>query len=298
MRAPHALATVAILVLLGPGVADLAAQQTRDEMIRTAQRAYDDFETTRARDLLERALEPALGPQDSVWATGLQLLTQILIEEGSGPLAEVWSRWGVRLAPGMRVDSVTFLPEVVRSFGTARVAVGSETLDDSITTTTFEWDAPGTPVGRGRLRIRPSTLAAPLRASVDGIGDVDAGGSLTVAPGSYTIEATAEGFEPARVTREVLPSVTTVLGFDLAPLVVAVADTVAPAPVIPTPQPTPPAPEAAPKGGKFPIAVVVLGVLGAAGAAAALALGGGGGGNGGGGTPPTTGGIIITIPNP
>jgi len=113
---------------------------------------------------------------------------------------------------------------------------------------------------------------------------------LSLPAGSHEIEARAPGYRTIRITREVLPGITTVLVFTPQPEV-----PVAAVPQRPVPAPTAPPPlVAAKKKGHFPWAVVVLGAVGA-GAAAAL-LGGKGGGGGGG--QPGTGGITITVTDP
>ena len=68
---------LALLLVLSLGVPSLATAQ-RDELIRSAMQAYDDFETETALGLLKVAMNPAVGPTDSVWAAGIQLLSQML----------------------------------------------------------------------------------------------------------------------------------------------------------------------------------------------------------------------------
>jgi len=107
---------------------------------------------------------------------------------------------------------------------------------------------------------------------------------LSLPAGSYEIEARASGYRPAKITREVLPGITTVLVFMLQP-----EPPVAVVPQLPAPAPPPVATK---KKGHFPWAIAVLGAVGAG---AAVALLGSKGGSGG-GTPPSTGSITITIP--
>ena len=125
---------------------------------------------------------------------------------------------------------------------------------------------------------------------VEGVGLLGPGGSAPVAPGSYAVSVSAPGYDSVRVTREVVPGVTTVLDFRLRSALARVAP-----PLQPPPTRTTAASVAAPQKKKgFP---VVLAVLGAGGAAALVAiLAGGKGGGGTNGSP--TGGIIVTFPNP
>ena len=130
----------ALLITLSLGFPSTAFSQ-RDQLIRNAMQAYDDFETETALGLLKVAVNPAVGPTDSVWAAGIQLLSQMLIEEGQDSLATVWMRWAVRTAPDMRVDRVTYLPEVVAAYESARRMIGTGEPGDEVTETSWEWQA-------------------------------------------------------------------------------------------------------------------------------------------------------------
>jgi hypothetical protein len=202
--------------------ATLQAQGTRADMIQQAMAAYDDFESERATALLWTALDPAVGAPDDAWATGVQLMAQILIEEGEETLAEAWLRWAVRQWPQLPVDRATFLPEVIAAVEVARSFVGSLSAGDRVTRTRWDWPDRVSTATQGTLRIEPGAI--PMRGEIQGVGEFPAGRTLTLAPGSYRIEATAEGYQSAVVTREVLPGVTTSLVFDLAPTVVAAAE--------------------------------------------------------------------------
>ena len=202
--------------------ATLHAQGTRADMIQQAMAAYDDFESQSATALLWTALDPAGGAPDRAWATGVQLMAQILLEEGEEPLAEAWLRWAVRQWPELPVDRATFLPEVIAAIEVARSFVGSGTPGDRVTRTRWDWPDRVSTATQGSLRIEPGAI--PMRGRIQGAGEFPAGRTLTLAPGSYRIEAFAEGYEGAAVTREVLPGVTTSLVFDLAPTVLAEAE--------------------------------------------------------------------------
>jgi S1-C subfamily serine protease len=218
---------VLLLVLAFPTT--LHAQGTRADMIQQAMAAYDDFESERASTLLWTALDPATGAPDDAWATGVQLMAQMLIEEGEETLAAAWLRWAVRQWPELPVDRATFLPEVIAAIQVARSFVGTRSAGDRVTRTRWDWPDRVSTGDQGTLRIEPGAI--PIRGEIQGVGEFPAGRSLTLAPGSYRIEATAEGYEGAVVTREVLPGVTTSLVFDLATTAVAeatLADSVLP----------------------------------------------------------------------
>ena len=205
---------VTVSTLVGPPVAQ--AQQSRDDRLRAGFQAYDDLDAARAMTLLRGALNPVEGPADSLWQRGVQLLAQILVEEGRAPEARTWLRWGFRVAPTMVLDTVTFLPEVVTAAREARTAAAAPSPGDAVTRTTWEWTALGVPAGQGRLRVAAPNVSTPVNALVQPGGNViQSGGQVALASGTYTVQAAAENFLPTGVTREVLPGITTVLQFDL-----------------------------------------------------------------------------------
>ncbi|HEV8263955.1 MAG TPA: hypothetical protein VGQ06_03320 [Gemmatimonadales bacterium] len=200
-----------LLLLAGVGTAPaLHAQDTCDAMIA---RASNEFDTARRLDLLTAAVNPATCPPRGAWTAGVQLLGQTLIEDGKDSVASVWLRWAIRLAPDMQPDTVQFLPRVIQAFRTARDFVDrTRVSEDSAVQTTWLW--PTTTGQRdGRLQVASST--PPLRVDVTGMGTVPHGSTVPLAAGSYRIGATASGYDSVRVTREVLPGVTTVLRFNL-----------------------------------------------------------------------------------
>jgi hypothetical protein len=200
----------------------LRAQDTRSQMIRDATEAYDNFETGRALQLLVVALNPNLGATNDTWAAGVQLLTQILIEQGSDSLAGVWMRWAVRTEPDMEADSITYLPEVVAAYRAARIIVGTPTQGDVASETSWDWSA-SAGGELGALRIT-SDVPVPLQVRIREVGTVRPGERIDLRPSSYRMEATAEGYIGAEVEREVLPGVETVVQFNLQRM--AVADSV------------------------------------------------------------------------
>jgi len=209
----------AFLLALSLGFPTSATAQ-RDELIRSAMQAYDDFETETALGLLKVAVNPAVGATDSVWAAGIQLLAQMLIEEGQDSLANVWMRWAVRTAPTMRVDRVTYLPEVIDAYESARRLVGTGESGDGVTRTSWEWDA-GFGEEMGALELRATGMATPISVEVVGVGPVGTGQPMRQRPSSYTVRASAEGFQDTEVTREVLPGIVTVLDFNLTSVIAA-----------------------------------------------------------------------------
>jgi hypothetical protein len=279
-----------LIVLAGAylalGSQPLYAQTTRAQRLAAADSAYAAFEVQRARDLLVAALDPSQGPLDSAWARGVQLLAQILLEQNDSLQAGSWLRWAFRLSPAWTVDSVTFLPEVVAAAVEARSIATRGSPGDSLTETRWIW--PSSPAAAtGAIQVAPSPTGAPVQVLVERAGIARAGETVQVAPGTYEIQAAADGHLATRVTREVLPGVTTVLEFDLLPVrQVAAADTAqaapAPAPAPATPPATPPA-QAVPRGGMSPMPFILGGGAAAAGLAALLLMGGddnpGGGGN-------------------
>jgi len=225
------LCRLALVTLFAFAIAPTAhAQQVRNELIRNAQQAYDNFESARALDLLRVGVNPGIGATDSVWASGVHLLAQILVEEGQDSLANIWMRWAVRLAPTMAIDRARLLPEVVSAYDAARDFVGLGEPGDQVTVTTWEWSALGTEDELGSLRAQVAGVSTTPDIVIQNVGPIAAGESLSLRPGSYAVDVSAEGYEPARVTREVLPGIQSVLEFDLRPLVVAgaVADSVLP----------------------------------------------------------------------
>jgi len=267
-----------LLLLAGLcGFASLRAQDPRDSLVS---KAIGEFDAAHRVQLLVAALDPRLGPPSGAWGTGVQLLAQTLIEEGQDPVAAAWFRWAIRLSPDFQADTVQLLPRAVAAYRAAREFVRqTATVEDTVVATSWVWLGPESDHDLGRIQVAPTAVPESALVSVEGIGAVRSAG-VPVAPGSYAIRAAALGYDSARVTREVLPGVTTMLELRLR---------VRPAPVSLPPSPVP-APVVTPRRGKrFPW---VLAALGAAGAGTLVAVLAGGSGQ------PTTGGIVITFPNP
>ena len=264
-----------------------AAAQQGPALIREGIGAYNDFDPQRALPLLRRGVDPKAGPRDSLWATGVQYLAQILYEQGDEASTRAWVRWAVRLTPDLKLDTLNLLSQVIAEFRAARAATAPGP-EDARASIEWVWPSADPGPGPGRIEVRSDGTPASLTATVVGRGVL--GPRFSLPPGTYDIEARAPGYRPVRVTREVLPGITTLFGFTLQPEPPAAAVARPPAPA---PAPSPP-PVAVKKKGHFPWALVVLGAAGAGAAAALL----GGKSGGGASSPPSTGGITITIPNP
>ncbi len=197
-----------------------AAQRARDSLV-AGSRAYDVAEYGAAIPLLSAGLNPTAGPRDSLWIAGLHKLVHSLLERGADSTAALWLRWALRQDSTLVPDQVNFPPSVVAAFDKARSFVRSGSPGDTVTRTTWIW-------GGARRGRRPPPRAAgavqiaagPVRvnALVEGVGPLTVGQNRPLPPASYTIVASAEGYYPARVVREVLPGATTVIDFRLQPL--------------------------------------------------------------------------------
>ena len=210
-----------VLVGMAVAVGRLEAQDPR-ALLQQGIQAFNDFDPDRALPLLRRGVNPTAGRQDSLWAVGVQYIVQTLFDQGQAAQAGVWARWGMRLAPTMRLDEVNLVSEVIDSLEAGRAA-GAAQPGDALTTTAYSWPSGDPGDGQGRVDITPVRLPVPVNVLVVGGGVVVAGRGLALAPGSYLIRTSAQGYQTVEVTREVLPGVTTVVSFNLRP-VAAVAE--------------------------------------------------------------------------
>lgn len=194
-----------------------SAQESRAQLIEQARREFD----TQARvALLVRAADPGLAPVDSVWADGVHELAQALLSEGEQTTAGVWLRWAAWLGEQWQIDTVAMLPEVVLAQQNASSSAARRVpAADPLVGADWRWDGA---VGAGQAGTLELAGDQPQSVSVTVGGQtVSAGAPVQLAPGSYTMTATADGFEQASVVREVLPGVATVLRFDLTPALTA-----------------------------------------------------------------------------
>lgn len=188
------------------------AQGSRAELLRQATAAYDDFDIPRAARFARAAIDPSLGVRDTVWARGVHLLTQLLIEDNQNAQATLWARWAMRLEPTLQIDSVRFLGEVVSTLRDARAAAVRTTADDA-TRETFAWPTATFTGTEARLRLAPS--ATNVSVLVTGVGLLTDGPGITLQPGTYELQVSASGYLPLRITREALPGVTTEFAFTM-----------------------------------------------------------------------------------
>ncbi len=188
---------------------------TRGQLIESAVDALDNFEDDRARELFVAAVNPVGEPPDSIWAIGIQHLTQMYLAVGNADLADTWTRWAVRLVPDMQADEVNFPPQVINRYRAAVSLVGAGTPGDDLTETNWIWPSLGSRETTGAFRISPSTLDGPITANISGRGVVMSGEDLELPPGTYSMQVTADGYNSIDITREVLPGVTSVLTFNL-----------------------------------------------------------------------------------
>lgn len=200
----------AAAALLVPALTAAAQQESRRDILQRATAAYDDFDLPRAARLARRALDPALGPRDTVWARGVHLLTQLLLESEQAAQAQLWARWATRLEPTLPLDSARFLARVINTLRAARDS-GARSAADAAVRETYAWPSATLVSGESRFRLMPSV--APVRVLVRGVGVLSPGAGVVLEPGPYELEVTAEGYLPLHVTREALPGVTTELAF-------------------------------------------------------------------------------------
>jgi len=265
----------------------LGGQEPCDSLVA---RAFNEFDANRRLQLLVPALDPSACPPRGSWVVGVQLLGQTLIDAGQDSLAAVWLRWAIRLAPDMKIDTLRFTPRLAAAHEAAREFLRrNATGGDSLAATTWLWPARVGEERLGHLRVSRASSPDSGRVAVEGIGPITPGENSPLSPGTYAIRVSAAGYDSQRVTREVLPGVTTVVQLRLIPtstLGPQVAAAQVPGP-LPAPQP-PQVPVARPRR-RFPWIWAALGAAGAGTAALLLTRHGGGGG---------TGGIIITVPSP
>jgi len=219
----RAVSTASILLVGGAFLAPVQAQDG-PTLIRQGIRAFeDDFDTPRAITLLRRGVNPAAGPQDSLWAAGVQLLAQFLFDEGDDAESSMWTRWAIRIMPDMEIDRINLVSEVIQSFETAREQAAPGP-GDAFTGTTWDWPSGDLTGATGRVRVRSNTVQTGLQVLAVGRGVVPAAQGMSLPAGTYEFRATATGYADAAVTREVLPGVSTNLAFDLQTIAVAALD--------------------------------------------------------------------------
>jgi hypothetical protein len=190
----------------------VAAQSGREALIQGTQ-AYDLADFDRAIMLLSQGLDPAASPRDSLWEVGVQKLAHALLERDQASLAETWLRWALRLEPQMVPDSVNFPPSIWLAFDRAKSLLPDTSPDTATVRRSWNWGAGSAATSGGWLLVRSS--GPMITASIENGDLLSTGAPRSLEPGSYSILVTAVGYEPVRVTVEVLPGVSTQLLFSL-----------------------------------------------------------------------------------
>src|SRR2546428_4890455 len=199
------IVAIAAVLAVVTGPAPAVAQQG-PALIREGIGAYNDFDPQRALPLLRRGVDPKAGPRDSLWAFGVQYLAQILYEQGDEAGARAWIRWAVRLTPGLKLDTLNLLSQVIAEFQSARAATAAG-ADDARVGTEWLWPSADPGSGPGRIEVRPE--GAPAGVTVTGPGHGPGSPRPSLPPGGYEIEGPAPGCRPLRVTPGGLPGGTT-----------------------------------------------------------------------------------------
>ena len=207
-------AMLPVAVLAGAGAA--SGQQDREALIEEARAQFSD---SVALTLLGSAVNPAIAPIDSLWAVGVFDLALTLIGREESSRAAVWLRWAARHGAAWPVDPTWFPPSMIDAYEQAisavRAGAGS---GDGLLTTNWRWPSDFDPGSAGLLEVGSAPQSVPLSVSVDGRDSVEPGGVLALEPGTYQMVASADGYETVTATREILPGATTVLEFELPPL--------------------------------------------------------------------------------
>jgi hypothetical protein len=214
MKAGWLATSVIACSLLAAG--PLAGQRTRDELI---QRARHESNTPARLDLLLRAADPAVEPRDSLWAVGVFDLAEALILEDHDAQGAIWLRWAARHAGRWPIDRDHYASSTVLGYDRALPAVRTTGgLGTPSVTTTWRWPASFDQAAEGKIEVANANAAVPIEVTVAGHGALATGTAMPLAPASYEVTASAPGHETVRVTREVLPGVTTVVHVDLPPV--------------------------------------------------------------------------------
>jgi hypothetical protein len=194
------------------------AAQDRAALIEEARNEFSDEV---ALNILFRVSNPQAPTTDSLWSVAVYDLAQVLIGQGEVAAAERWLRWVLRHGAAWPIDRDEYLPDVVSAYDRLRPTVTDDILPDPEARTTWEWPSSFEPGAQGRLSVRGTDPNA-VAVEVVGRGNMDASGSMTLAPGTYELVISANGYESARVTRDVLPGATTALTLGLPPTFTAI----------------------------------------------------------------------------
>lgn len=213
-RAAHTTAFAVALALALVAVSRGSAQETRASLLDEVPTAADDAARL---ELLMAAANPELAPLDSLWARGVHTLADLLIDLEDRTLAGVWLDWVVRHGADWPIDRGFFRPGVVGEYEEAVQRIEDTRSEaDALATTRWVWPESLDRTAPGTLEVVAGNASAPLDVSIIGAGAIQ--GSESLDPGTYELVVSADGYEAARITREVLPGVTTVLEVDLIPV--------------------------------------------------------------------------------
>lgn len=192
-----------------------AAQQDRAALIDEARVTFGDTTVIR---LLHSAMAPSRGGPDSLWATAGYELALALLRIDQPDHAMLWLRTVARHAPAFPIDAVNFPPNVVAAYEQAAQSVAAE-ADDGAVSTQWGWPAALDADSEGTIEVAAG--AAQPDVTVETVGPVQPGGIMSLPPGTYSVTVSADGWEPVRVRREVLPGTALALAVELVPLLPA-----------------------------------------------------------------------------
>jgi len=191
----------------------VAGQSSRESIILEAREEFDD---TVAVGLYQSALDPALGAPDTLWVVaGLEMADRLIMLDQGGQ-ASLWLRWIARHGPAWSFDREWY-DAVVDEYDLAVEEVEGAG-DESPATTAWRWPSEVGGSGTGFVEVESAAVAESVLVAVEGEDQPQTAESLELDPGTYSLLVSAEGYEAARVVREVLPGVVTVLDVDMAPL--------------------------------------------------------------------------------
>ena len=192
--------------------------QARTDLIDSARGQFND---SVALELLSSAADPTTLPTDSLWTVSVHEIALRLMGGQQPALVSTWLRWSARHGTQWPIDPSFFPPALVEAYQQAASEAGA--TDDPVdgVATSWRWPNAFSMSATGTIEAVSSDPTVQFSVAVAGRESFQGGSSLNLQPGSYELVASAEGFEPLRLTREVLPGVGTVLEFDLKPLLAA-----------------------------------------------------------------------------
>lgn len=212
---PNIGATTLLLAALWSSPWVAARGQDARAALRAGHEAYELADFPGAIGSLSRGLDPAAGPRDSLWVVGVHRLADALFDQGHADVAGVWLRWAFRLEPEMQVDTVNFIPEIVSALREARQYVHDTPPLNARVGYEWRWGESASPSESGSLVVQPRDYV--INALIAGRATFQSGTTISLPPGSYRVDFSAEGYLAGRLTVEVLPGVRTTLALDLDP---------------------------------------------------------------------------------